>query len=196
MFRADRVTPLAPAAPVRTLAFALALALSAFAAAQADAPDFGVREGQVAPDFTMLDADGAPVALSELRGTPVFLNFWASWCPPCVAELPLLDQAARDLEGELHVVLLNVGEDASVVEPFLADLDVDAPLRLRDPVEGTEAPDGVLTSRVVATAYQTYGLPTSILLDADGAIVTRISGAVSERSLPSHLTRVGIAWAP
>ncbi len=181
---------------VRLVALVLALAVAGAAVAQAEAPDFGVREGQIAPDFTMLDADGAPVALSELRGAPVFLNFWASWCPPCVAELPLLDHAARELEGDLHVVLLNVGEDASVVEPFLADLDVDAPLRLRDPVEGTAAPDGVLASRVVATAYQTYGLPTSILLDADGAIVARISGAVSERTLPSHLTRVGIAWAP
>lgn len=194
MTNAAQTAPIPPF--VRTVALAVALALAASAVAQDDGPGFGVREGQIAPDFTMLDADGAAVALSDLRGTPVFLNFWASWCPPCVAELPLLDQAARDLEGDLHVVLLNVGEDATVVGPFLADLDVDAPLRLRDPAPAGEAPEGVLTSRVVATAYQTYGLPTSILLDADGAIVTRISGAVSERTLPSHLTRVGIAWAP
>lgn len=194
MTNAASVAPVSRVA--RSVALVLALVFAADAAAQEDAPDFGVREGQIAPNFTMLDADGAAVALSDLRGTPVFLNFWASWCPPCVAELPLLDAAARDLAGDLHVVLLNVGEDATVVEPFLADLGVDAPLRLRDPAPDGETPEGVLGSRVVATAYQTYGLPTSILLDANGAIVTRISGAVSERTLPSHLTRVGIAWAP
>ena len=162
-----------------------------------DLPPFGVAEGMTAPDFTMLDLDGEPVTLSELRGTPVLLNFWASWCPPCVAELPLLDRAARELDGTAHVVLLNVGEPHDVVGPFLDDLGVAAATVLRDAREAERpVPDGVVPSRAVAQVYQTFGLPTSFLLDRRGVIVARVSGPVDEPRLQALLARAGVDGSP
>jgi len=182
----------------RTVLYVLVLALAAWtgiAAAQdaADAPpEFGVTEGLVGPDFTMLDLDGRPTTLSDLRGRPVLLNFWASWCPPCVAELPLLDRLAAERD-DLAVVLLNVGEPHAIVAPFLTDLDVTAPIALRDARDDERPlPDGVVPSRAVAQVYQTYGLPTSLLLDERGVIVQRISGAISERMVPGLLARIGL----
>jgi thiol-disulfide isomerase/thioredoxin len=193
------LSPLRRRAAVRLLAALALLALAgAPAAAQADEPPpFGVAEGMTGPDFTMLDLDGRPVRLRELRGTPVLLNFWASWCPPCVAELPLLDRAARELEGEAHVVLLNVGEPHGTVAPFLADLGVAAATVLRDARDAERPlPDGVVPSRAVAQVYQTFGLPTSLLLDRRGVIVARVSGPVDGPGLQALLARADVAWSP
>jgi thiol-disulfide isomerase/thioredoxin len=185
---------------VRRLLAALALLVvtGAPAAAQADdAPPFGVAEGMIGPDFTMLDLEGRPVRLRDLRGAPVLLNFWASWCPPCVAELPLLDRAARDLEGEAHVLLLNVGEPHGTVAPFLAELGIADATVLRDAREDERpVPDGVVPSRAVAQVYRTFGLPTSLLLDRHGIVAARVSGPVDELGLRALLARADVAWSP
>lgn len=184
----------------RPLAFAAAALLIAivasfsFATAQGapQLPPFGVAEGMTAPDFTMLDLDGRPVTLSDLRGRPVLLNFWASWCPPCVAELPLLNQLAADRD-DLLIVLLNVGEPHETVAPFLADLGVDAPTVLRDARANEHPlPSGVVPSRSVAQVYQTFGLPTTVVLDHRGVIQVRVSGPLNETNLPPVLARVGL----
>jgi thiol-disulfide isomerase/thioredoxin len=182
--------------PTVVLALVLLLAgwtgLAAAQGAAAAPPEFGVSEGLIGPDFTMLDLDGRPTTLSDLRGRPVLLNFWASWCPPCVAELPLLNRLAAERD-DLAVVLLNVGEPHATVAPFLAELDVTAPIALRDARDDERPlPDGVVPSRAVAQVYQTYGLPTSLLIDERGVIVQRISGAISERMVPGLLARLGL----
>lgn len=183
-----------PAVVAAVLALALwtGAALAQGPDASDDPPPFGVREGLVGPDFTMLDLDGRPTTLSELRGRPVLLNFWASWCPPCVAELPLLDRLAAERD-DLTVVLLNVGEPHATVAPFLDELGVTAPVALRDARDDERPlPAGVVPSRAVAQVYQTFGLPTSLLIDERGVIRARIEGAVSERTLPGFLVRVGL----
>ena len=158
-------------------------------------PPYGVAVGWSGPDFTMLDLGGRPVTLAALRGGPVLVNFWATWCPPCVEELPLLDQAASELSGRITVVLLNVGEPHHVVAPFLDELGVVAPVVLRDARED-ERPlaAGVVPSRSVAQAYQTFGLPTTLLLDAAGVIRARVSGPLDEPALRSLLASVGVRW--
>jgi thiol-disulfide isomerase/thioredoxin len=181
--------------PLVVLAVALLVGGPVHAQRQDGRPPFGVAEGMTGPDFTMMSLAGEPVTLSELRDGPVLLNFWASWCPPCVEELPLLDRAASELEGSLRVVLLNVGEPHDTVAPFLEGLGVAAPLVLRDARdEERPLPDGVVPSRSVAQVYQTFGLPTSLLLDERGVIRARVSGPVSDASLRALLARVGIAW--
>ena len=174
---------------------ALLVAGAVVHAQQGERPPFGVAEGMTGPDFTMMSLTGEAVALSELRGVPVLLNFWASWGPPCVEELPLLERAAAELEGGLRVVLLDVGEPHDTVAPFLEGLGVVTPLVLRDARdEERPLPDGVVPSRSVAQVYQTYGLPTSLLLDERGVIRARVSGPLSEGSLRMMLARVGVAW--
>lgn len=161
------------------------------------APPFGIEEGRTALDFTMLALDGSPVTLSDLRGRPVLINFWASWCPPCVDELPLLDEAAGELDGRLHTILLNVGEPHDVVAPFLAELGVASPIVLRDARDRERPlPEGVVASRNVAQAYQTFGLPTSLLIDADGVIRARISGPIDDAMLQRLLADVGLDRSP
>ena len=69
-----------------------------------------------APDFTLPTLTGANVTLSELEGTPVVLNFWATSCPHCVAELPYFEAVAQESEGEIKVIAIDVGESASTVQ--------------------------------------------------------------------------------
>ena len=77
--------------------------------------------GQLAPDFVLEDAQGNRVRLSDFRGTPVFLNFWATWCPFCIEEMPDM-QLIQDQFGDQLVVLgVNNGETASVGQPYATD---------------------------------------------------------------------------
>ncbi|MDZ7706419.1 MAG: TlpA disulfide reductase family protein [Trueperaceae bacterium] len=179
---------------VATIAMAiLALSTSVAVAQGVDRPPFGVVEGMTGPDFTMMSLEGEPVTLSDLRGRPVLVNFWASWCPPCVAELPLLDRTAAEASDQVRVVLLNVGEPHDVVAPFLARLEVGSAIVLRDARdEERPLPDGVVPSRAVAQVYETFGLPTSLLLDEEGVIRARISGPIDEPMLTALLRRVGV----
>ncbi len=193
--------PNAPRPVFRLLALAaatialvsLALPASSAVAQEVDRPPFGVVEGMTGPDFTMMGLAGDPVTLSDLRGRPVLVNFWASWCPPCVAELPLLDRTAAELADRVHVVLLNVGEPHDVVAPFLAELDVGSAIVLRDARdEERPLPSGVVPSRAVAQVYQTFGLPTSLLLDEHGVIRARVSGPIDEPRMAALLQRIGV----
>lgn len=189
--------PLRHFSPLRVLALTLALtSVSTIQAQEADR-NFGVRAGQTAPDFTMLNIDGEPFSLSDARGTPVVLNFWASWCPPCIAEMPLLDRAAAELEGDTLFLLVNVGENAETVNRFLERVAVENASVVRDPVgNAPEGAEGLVPSQAVASVYQTYGLPTTLFVDADGIIQKRIEGPVYDETLAQHLTTIGVEWNP
>ena len=71
-----------------------------------------------APDFTLPTMAGASITLSELEGTPVVINFWATWCTYCVAEMNYFDTIAREREGEIKVIAINVGDSVSKVQQF------------------------------------------------------------------------------
>jgi len=78
---------------------------------------------QKAPDFTLPTMTGANITLSELEGTPVVLNFWATNCPHCVVELHYFEAVAQESEGEIEVVAIDVGESASTVQTFFDDYE-------------------------------------------------------------------------
>ena len=78
---------------------------------------------QKAPDFTLSTMTGANVTLSELEGTPVVLNFWASFCGPCRSELPYFEAVAQESEEEIKVIAINVGESDSTVQTFFGDYE-------------------------------------------------------------------------
>jgi cytochrome c-type biogenesis protein len=75
-----------------------------------------------APDFTLPTITGANITLSELEGTPVVLNFWATWCPHCITELHYFEAVAQEGEGKIKVIAIDVGESASTVQGFLQNL--------------------------------------------------------------------------
>ena len=140
------------------------------AAAEPGVPVKGVdrsHKGKSAPDVTFHDPDGGEISLADFHGTPVVVNLWATWCAPCVQELPTLNALARahDKAGALGVIA--VSQDSgpqSSVEAFLAKLKVDDLGAYHDPKMGLS---GALNAEV---------LPTTILLDANGKEVWRYVG--------------------
>lgn len=122
------------------------------------------RAGAPAPDTSFTDADDMPTTLADFRGRPVLLNLWATWCAPCVEEMPTLDRLAASRANRLHVLAVAQDrEGAPVVDRWFAK----AKLRALKPYLD---PQNALLSGV------TSGLPTSILYDASGREVLRVIG--------------------
>ena len=121
--------------------------------------------GTSAPDVTLLREGGAPLSLTVFQGTPTLVNLWATWCAPCIAELPALDRLAAREGYALNVVA--VSQDIGgweKIAPFLRATPLPATTVLADP-------DGAL-----ARALDVAGLPVTILYDAEGREVWRVLG--------------------
>ena len=134
---------------------------SAFAfVSMREAKGYGLRPGSEAPELRLRSLAGGTVDLAAMRGQVVLLNFWATWCPPCVEEMPSLERLHRALGPEGLVVLgVNVDEDDKAVRDFLPKVNVTFPT-LRDP----GAP-------VASRRYRTTGYPETFLVDRQGRIV-------------------------
>jgi thiol-disulfide isomerase/thioredoxin len=86
--------------------------------------------GKLAPNFRLRTSDGEEIVLADLRGRPVLVNFWATWCLFCVTEMPALDEFARRHQGRVTVIGINVGEPPETVEAFARQVGVHYPLLL------------------------------------------------------------------
>jgi cytochrome c-type biogenesis protein len=127
------------------------------------APHGPVQAGKPAPDFTLKDIDGHPVALSALRGKPVLINFWATWCVPCRDELPLIrdEYVAHRAEG-FSVIAVDFGNESSdTVRKFWSSLNLQ-PAPFLDPDGSAATAYGV--------ALNNTGLPVSILVARNGTV--------------------------
>jgi thiol-disulfide isomerase/thioredoxin len=140
------------------------------ATAEAD-PVKGVdrsHKGQPAPEAVFKDPDGGDISLADFKGVPVLVNLWATWCAPCVKELPTLDKLAASHRDDGRLGVITISQDSGPqpsVEAFLAKLDVKDLGAYHDPkmgLSGALGPDTVL--------------PTSILYDAQGREVWRYVG--------------------
>ena len=104
----------------------------------------------------ILDKDSRPFFIKSFQGRPLLINFWATWCPPCVAELPALDRAAEVLAGIVSVLLVSVDRGGNTKAlPFLSDRGISRPHFAFDPKGALSREMGV------------RGLPTSFLLSGD-----------------------------
>ena len=115
-------------------------------------------EGEAAPSMStvVLDENDRGFRLESFQGRPVLVNFWATWCPPCVAELPALNSAAKQLGDDVTLLLVSVDRGGrQKALPFLQDRGITRPLRGFDPKAELSREMGV------------RGLPTSFLLNAD-----------------------------
>jgi len=153
-----------------TVAVALLVALSAAAAAEEEKLRLGefIPESapQPAPETGFTDADGKPVSFADFKGKPVVVNLWATWCQPCLKEMPSLDRLQSQLDDKLAVAA--VSEDrggAQRVGPFVAAMGLQKLKIYLDPQSD------------VAHAFNVRGLPTSIVIDAKGRVVGRVQGA-------------------
>ncbi|MGI8999271.1 MAG: TlpA family protein disulfide reductase [Candidatus Limnocylindria bacterium] len=134
--------------------------------------------GSIAPDFSLADLDGNPIHLAELRGRPVIVNFWASWCGPCVEEFPLLSQAATRHADDGLVVIGIVWQDRSEAARDFMTRNGATWASAMDPGER------------VATDYGILGPPETYFIGRDGMIVARQIGQVSAASLDEKLAAI------
>ena len=135
---------------------------------------------ELAPDFTLLSTDGAAVTLSDLQGKVVLLNFWATWCPPCTAEMPDLNQLYREYgdEKEFVIVGVNLEERPTEVAEFGEQKRIEFPLLLdRD-------------GNVARHNYKVRTLPASLIIDREGNIRDRWSGSISREAMLARIEKV------
>ncbi len=124
-----------------------------------------VVKGVSAPNFTLPGLDGKMVSLTDYKGKVVFLNIWATWCPPCVEEMPSMEKLYQELKGKAFEILA-VSIDASGAKdvlPFMKKYKLSFPA-LTD------------TRGAIKELYQTTGVPESIIIDKDGIIVEKVIG--------------------
>ena len=130
----------------------------------------GYSEYDPAPDFIVFDANGNPVRLSDMKGKPVVLNFWASWCPPCKAEMPDFDKVSRELDGEVVFMMVNVWDTQSAAEAIIDSMGYTFPVYF-DLLEDAVGKYGI------------ESIPQTYFIDKWGGLVAYGVGALSEADL-------------
>jgi peroxiredoxin len=145
-----------------------------------DQPMVGIRKGDAAPDFTLSDLHGNPVRLSDFRGKIVLVNFWATWCPPCKAEVPHLQQLYENYGN--NVVILGVNSTRTEkgresVRSFVAEQQISFPVVLDEQGE-------------VERTYQVLGYPTTYLLDSRGVVQHKFQGPIQYDRMEKAVSQI------
>jgi thiol-disulfide isomerase/thioredoxin len=142
------------------------------------APDTAGRVGSKAPDFLWVQPSGETTRLSALKAKPVVLNFWATWCKPCLAEMPRLEQTARDNPG-ITFYEIDLDEDGAKVRGFFDSLEITHLIPLID------------VGSAVARAYGLgQGVPTTFFIDPDGIVRATSLGEMDALTIAKNLSTV------
>jgi peroxiredoxin len=141
----------------------------------------GLVKGDMAPDFTLTTLDGKKVQLSDLKGKKIIVNFWATWCPPCKAEMPHMqnyyEDFAKDENVEILAVNLTNGDKVESVQNFVEDYGLTFPIPMD--VEGK-----------VGETYQAITIPTSYMIDTKGRIQNKIVGPMDENMMKDFVSNL------
>jgi thiol-disulfide isomerase/thioredoxin len=132
-----------------------------------------------APDFTLDSLEGDSLQLTSFRGTPVLINFWATWCAPCLLEMPNIQKYYEKYPGQFEVLAVNAGETEQTVQRFVDDLGVNFKILLDPDVK-------------IQELYHIKGYPTTYIVDKDGIIRFQHIGSLSEKQIEEYLEAVGI----
>lgn len=135
------------------------------------------EKGSLAPDFEVTDiATGQKHRLSDLRGKPVYINFWATWCPWCKVEMPSIQKVYQEHKGEFYVLLVDadIRETPDMMKKFAQDNHISLPM-LYD------------ATGEAANNYLIRALPTSVFINKQGVITAVYPGAMNERQLLQFL---------
>ncbi|MCL6570717.1 MAG: TlpA family protein disulfide reductase [Bacillus sp. (in: Bacteria)] len=125
----------------------------------------GPAIGAKAPDFELKTLTGETVKLSSLKGKKVMLNFWATWCPPCKAEMPEMEQFSKEANEDIVVLAVNIDPQLDV-QGFVDENKITFPILL-------DAED------IVNETYQVLSIPTTYFIDSQGIIQNKYTGAMS-----------------
>ena len=128
----------------------------------------------LAPDFTVLDGNGKEVQLSDFRGKPVVVNFWATWCGYCVQELPAFEEVYQELGDEIHFLMVNATDNSretvEVAQTFMEDAGYTFPVYYD-------------TQHSAVGTYGAYSLPMTFFFDAEGHVIAQATGAIDKDTL-------------
>lgn len=141
----------------------------------------GLTQGDMAPDFTLTTLDGKEVQLSDLKGKKVIVNFWATWCPPCKAEMPHMqnyyDEFSQDENVEILAVNLTSGDKVESVQNFVKDYGLTFPIPMDE--AGT-----------VGHTYEAITIPTSYMIDSNGRIQNKVVGPMDENMIKEFVSNL------
>lgn len=126
-----------------------------------------LKKGDAAPDFEALLLDGNTVKLSDYNGKIVLLNFWATWCPPCIGEMPDIERVSADFAENVVVLGVNSGEDEATVRSYIEKNGYTYNIALDEKFD-------------VMKKYPTNGIPYTLIIDTDGIIAEIHLGAGSD----------------
>jgi len=139
------------------------------------------QRGFLAPDFELKTTSGETVKLSDLRGQAVLVNLWATWCPPCRAEMPTLEKVHDEYKDQGFTILavnMTYQDDAQAITPFVAEHGLTYPILLDETGE-------------MAKAYQLKSLPSSFFINRDGTInEVVVGGPMAEALLRTRLEAI------
>lgn len=139
------------------------------------------KESFLAPDFILETRNGEPTSLTALRGQPIILNFWASWCPPCRAEMPAFERARIEyLDTDLVILAVNATHQDSIsnVNDFITEHNLDMTILLD-------------SSGIASSKYQIHSLPTTFMINREGVITkTLIGGPIPLSTLRVHANQL------
>ncbi len=131
-------------------------------------------EKQTAPDFTVTDTEGNDVRLREKFGKPIVLNFWASWCPPCKAEMPDFNNVYAEYGDSVEFMMVNMTdgrrETVEIAKSFIEE-------------KGFSFPVYFDTESSAAIAYSVYSLPATYFIDENGVLIAHAVGMINEETL-------------
>lgn len=139
------------------------------------------KEKIEAPDFTVIDKTGASIKLSDMEGKPVILNFWASWCPPCKAEMPDFEQAYLENGADIHFMMVNMTDGSRET--------VDKAKKFIEG-EGYTFPVYFDTNMEAAIGYSVISIPSTFFIDAEGYVVAYAQGAISKELVEQGITMI------
>lgn len=151
---------------------------------QADLPEAEQEaqpQAEMAPDFTVYDREGNPVKLSDLRGKPVVVNFWATWCGYCVSEMPEFQQVWEELGEDVHFMMVNQTDG-------ITETKEEAEAHLEE--AGYTFPVYFDTELSASKAYSVRSLPVTYFIDAEGKGVAYAMGAIDTEVLKQGIEMV------